>query len=76
MTLFGNLADGEDGRLMSQNNHLVGVWMSYFLIEWRRGGVEEVKDPYLANISWNGQSQGGDVLISSDRGAGFPEAGS
>jgi len=38
------------------------------LIEWRWGGVEEVKNPYLANISWNGQSQGGEVLISSGRG--------
>ena len=27
MTLFGQPADREDGRLASQNNHLVGVWM-------------------------------------------------
>ena len=26
-TLFGKLADPKDGRLMSQGNHLVGVWM-------------------------------------------------
>ena len=26
-TLFGKSADREDGRLASQNNHLVGVWM-------------------------------------------------
>ena len=52
MTLFGKLADGEDGRLMSQNNPHAGIWMSCFLKEWRWGGVEEVKNPYLANISW------------------------
>ena len=28
MTLFRKPADQEDGRLMFQNNHLVGVWMS------------------------------------------------
>ena len=33
MTLFGNLADGEDCRLMSQNNHLVRAWMSGSFIE-------------------------------------------
>ena len=27
MTLFRELADQEDGRLMSQNNQLVGAWM-------------------------------------------------
>ena len=28
MTLFEKLADREDGRLMSQHNDLIGVWMS------------------------------------------------
>ena len=37
MTLFRGLADREDGRLMSLNNHLVGVWMPvFFLIEPER----------------------------------------
>ena len=27
MTLFGKPADREDGRLISQRNHLVRVWM-------------------------------------------------
>jgi len=27
MTLFGRPADQEDGRLMSQNNHFISVWM-------------------------------------------------
>lgn len=26
-TFFGKSADGEDGRLISQNNHSVDVWM-------------------------------------------------
>ena len=27
MTLFGKLAYQEDGKLMSQSNHLIWVWM-------------------------------------------------
>ena len=38
MTLFGKLADQEDGRIMSQNNHLVGD-----LEPERVGRVEKVK---------------------------------
>ena len=37
MTLFGKPGDQEDGRLMSQNNHLITVWMSGSLIDWRLG---------------------------------------
>ena len=29
-TLFGKLADWEEGRLMSQNNHIIGVWVPFF----------------------------------------------
>ena len=47
MTLFGKLTDQEDGRLTSQNNHLVGVWMPISLIDQREGGVEEVKTIFL-----------------------------
>ena len=38
MTLSGKPADWKDGRLMSQNNHLIGVWMPVSFIEqrWRR----------------------------------------
>ena len=42
MTLFRKPADRKDGRLMSQNNHLIRVWMSSLFIEGERGG-EEVK---------------------------------
>ena len=38
MTLFGKLADQEDGRIMSQNNHLVGD-----LEPERVGRIEKVK---------------------------------
>ena len=41
MTLLGKLADGEDGRLMSQNNHLIGVWMPVSFIEQRWGEVRD-----------------------------------
>ena len=43
MTLFGKPADPEDGRLKSQNNHLIGVWMPVSFIAQRQGGDEEVK---------------------------------
>ena len=43
MTLFGNLAGGENGRLVSKKNHLIGVWMSVSFIEQRVGGGKEVK---------------------------------
>ena len=36
MTLFRKPADQEDGRLMSQSNHLVGVWMLVSVIESER----------------------------------------
>ena len=42
-TLFGKPADWEDSRLMSQNNHLVRVWMPGSFIEQRTREVEEVK---------------------------------
>ena len=32
-SLLGKLADQEDGRLMSQNNHLVWVWMAGSFME-------------------------------------------
>ena len=36
MTLFRKPADQEDGRLMSQSNHLVGVWMLVSVTESER----------------------------------------
>ena len=41
MTLLGKLADGEDGRLTSQNNHLIGVWMPRAYIDQR--GTKEAE---------------------------------
>ena len=40
-TLFGKLVDGEDGKLMSENNHLVGPWMSGSFMDQRWGEVRE-----------------------------------
>ena len=37
------LADQEDGRLVPQNNHLIGVWMPGSFIEQRKSNNEELK---------------------------------
>ena len=37
MPKFGKPVDQEDGRLMSQNNHLLGVWMPGSFINQRLG---------------------------------------
>ena len=58
MTSLGNLADQKEVRVMSQNNHLVRVWMPVSFIGQNGEGVEE--DHYLATISWYGQPQGGE----------------
>ena len=42
-TLFKKSADGEDGRLIPQNNHFVCVWISGSFIEQSGGGDEESK---------------------------------
>ena len=43
MTLFGKLADQEDGRLISQYYHLTGVWVPTSVIEQRGKRGEKVK---------------------------------
>ena len=40
-TLFGKPADREDGRLVSQNNHLVEVWMPAYFMDQRWGEVKK-----------------------------------
>ena len=42
-SLFRKPEDREEGRLKSQNNHLIGVWMPVSFIVQRGGGDEEVK---------------------------------
>ena len=42
LTLCRKPADKEDSRLMSQNNHLIGVQMTGSFIEQRSGEGEEV----------------------------------
>ena len=52
MTLFGELTDQKDGRLTSQNSHLVGVWMSGSLSDQRLGELRKQNNHLLlANIS-------------------------
>ena len=49
MALFRKPADPEDGRLMSQNNHLPWVWMPASLMNQRlrgRGG-SKIKRPLI-----------------------------
>ena len=81
MTLFRKLADREEGRLMFQNNHVVGAWMpgsfiepersskelkSKGRIERERGEEVKYKGPLvLQKVSENGQYLGRDVFISS-----------
>ena len=40
-TLFGKPADRKDGKLLSQNNHLVGVWMPGSFMDQRWGEVRK-----------------------------------
>ena len=42
-TVLGKLAIFSDSRLVSQNNHLIGIWMPVSIIEQRGCGGEEVK---------------------------------
>ena len=47
--LFRKLADWEDGKLVSQNNHFIEVWMSISFIESEREKQwENEKAIYLA----------------------------
>ena len=41
MILFEKLADQEDSRLTSQNNHLVGAWMPGSFMDQRLGEVRK-----------------------------------
>ena len=43
MTLFGEPADQEDGRQMSEHNHLTRVWVPGSLMDQRWGKGEETK---------------------------------
>ena len=43
MALYRNLADRDDSKLMSQNNHLIGVWMSGLFTDQRWGEVRKQK---------------------------------
>ena len=52
MSFHRNLADRDDSRLMSQNNHFIGVWMSGSFTDPRWGeGKGGKKVINLANVS-------------------------
>ena len=62
MRLFGKPADQEDGRVIPQTNHLIGVWMPSSFMDQRLGsgqGNKVKKAIHLANISENGKPQAG-----------------
>ena len=73
MTLFGKLVD-QDDRTMSQNNHLVSIWMPTSFIEQRRGGVE-VKTIILQMSAGMAKLSEMMCLIDSSTEADFSEAG-
>ena len=52
-TLIGGQADLEDGKLVPQNNHFIGIWMPGSFIDQRWGEVrKQSKEAInLANIS-------------------------
>ena len=55
MTLFRKPADQEDGRIMSQNNHHLEVWMPGYFTDGSKGEEVKLKKKTinLTNISWN-----------------------
>ena len=64
-TLFG-VADQEDGRLVAQNNHLLGAWILGSFMDQRWGRGEETKRPLVLQIFPRMVSlRQEDVLISS-----------
>ena len=64
ITLFRELADGEDGRLMSQNNHLIGVWMPGSFIDQRERSSEKLKSKgrIEREMQWGSKVKGSSVL--------------
>ena len=51
-TLFGNLANWEDGRLMSRNSHLVEVWMPGSVIEPEREAARNLSQKAKRERKW------------------------
>jgi len=61
MTLFRELADWKDGRLMSQNNHLVRAWTLVSFMDQRWGEVR--KQSKSTPVFLPGESQGFGSLV-------------
>ena len=66
MTLFEKSADPEDGRLMSQNNHLIGVWMPFFKnrTQSRKRWRSKVRQPLILQISPEIEASGSCCLVA------------
>ena len=66
MTLFEKSADPEDGKLMSQNNHLIGVWMPFFKnrTQSRKRWRSKVRWPLILQISPEIEASGSCCLVA------------
>ena len=69
-TLTGEPADGEDGRLALQNNHLIGVWMPGPFIDQRERSAEELKSKgrIEREMQWGSKVKGSSVLQNIPKG--------
>ena len=70
MTLIGELADWEDGRLAAQNNHLIGVWIPGSFIDQRERSNEELKSKggIERERQWGSKPKGSSVFQNISRG--------
>ena len=69
-TLIGEPADREDGRLVPQNNHLIGVWMPGSFIDQRERSNEELKSKgrIERERQWGSKVKGSSVLQNISKG--------
>ena len=63
-------ADWEDGRLVPQNNHLIGVWMPGSFIDQRERSNEELKseDRIERKGQWGSKVKGSSALQNISKG--------
>ena len=67
-TLIGEPADREDGRLVPQNNHLIGVWMPDSFIDQRERSNEELKSKGRIKEMQRGRKEKSSVLQIISKG--------
>ena len=69
-TLIREPADREDGKLVPQNNHLIGVWMPGPFIDQRERSAEELKSKgrIEREMQWGSKVKGSSVLQNISKG--------